>query len=267
MPGADPISVDGDSYVAFLDRQAAVFQAQRRAGLARLDLRPGDAVLDAGCGPGTDSFDIESFVMPGGKVVGVDADKKMIEVARRRAEARQSKVEFSIGDVCRLDYDSNSFDVVRCVLLLLHVHDPEQAVFEMVRVLRPGGRLVCIDVDHQMDAIDATDVSLAERVLRGRFERLRNPRIGRQLRGLLAGAGLAAVDVEVLTQVSTSWDDFNALTGEHRPTVFDFAIENGVAPASEVEALERDLRTRDDDGRFFACAVRMRATGTKPASS
>jgi len=267
MTGADSSSADADAYVAFLDQQAAVFEGQRRAGLARLDLRPGDAVLDAGCGPGTDSFEIESFVLPGGRVVGVDVNGSMIEVARRRAEARQSVVEFSIGDVCRLDYCDDTFDVVRCVLLLLHVDDPEAAVLEMVRVLRPGGRLVCIDVDHQMDAIDATNLPLAERILRGRFEGLRNPRIGRQLRGLLAGAGLAEVDVEVLTQVSTSWADFNALSGEHRPTIFDFAVGSGVASAEEVEALEGDLRTRDSQGRFFACALRMRATGTKPASS
>lgn len=167
----------------------------------------------------------------------------------------------------QLDYSADTFDLARCVLVLLHVDDADKAIREMVRVLRPGGRLVCIDVDHQMDALDATDVELAEKVLRGRFEGLRNPRIGRQLRALLVGAGLIDVDVEALSQVSTSWADFEAVAGQHSPTMFDVAVETGVASVLEVAALEDDLRARDREGRFFACAVRMRACGTKPTGA
>ena len=262
MTGAQPGEAS-DAYVAFLDRQGAVFREERHAGYARLDLQPGNAVLDAGCGPGVDTFDLEELVGREGRVVGVDASETMIAVARKRASQRDSHAEFLVGDVRTLELQSETFDLVRAVLLLLHVEDPDAAVREMVRVLRPGGRIVCIDVDHQMDAVDATDLALAERVFRGRFADLPSPRIGRQLRGLFAGAGLAQVEVEVLPKVSTSWDQFNELEGDGRPTVFELAARRGDATKSELESLEADLRTRDAEGRFFACAARMRCSGVK----
>jgi ubiquinone/menaquinone biosynthesis C-methylase UbiE len=154
--------------------------------------------------------------MPGGRVVGVDASDSMISAARQRALARGSKAQFLLGDVRSLDLADESFDLARCVLLLLHVQDPFAAVRELVRVVRPGGRLLSIDVDHPMDAIDATDLVLAERVFRGRFADLQNPRIGRQLRGLFVAAGLVHVEVEVITEVKTSWAEFNALQGPKR---------------------------------------------------
>jgi SAM-dependent methyltransferase len=253
-------SGDRDPYVAFLDHQAEVFRDQRRSGFTRLGLKPGQAVLDAGCGPGTDTFDLEELVMPEGRVVGVDSSELMIAIARRRAIASGSQAQFMLSDVCALELPDETFDLARCVMLLLHVRDPASALDEMVRVLRPGGQLVCIDVDRQMVAVDATDVGLAERVLRGRFVEL-HPRIGSQLRGLFVSAGLDQVQVEVITEVSTSWSQFTALQG---PSVFDSALSRGVATREELDELKSDLEARDAQGRFFSCATRMRCSGIKP---
>jgi SAM-dependent methyltransferase len=253
-------SAGGDPYVAFLDRQAEVFGDQRRSGFTRLGLKPGQAVLDAGCGPGTDTFDLEELVMPGGRVVGVDSSEVMITVARQRAIASGSQAQFMLSDVCALELPDETFDLARCVMLLLHVRDPASAIDEMVRVLRPGGQLVCIDVDRQMSAVDATDVDLAERVLRGQFVEL-HPRMGTQLRGLFVSAGLGQVQVEAITEVSTSWSQFTALLGS---SVFDSALSRGVATQEEIDEMKSDLETRDAEERFFSCATRMRCSGIKP---
>ena len=250
--------------VDFLDRQALVFSEQRRVGLARLGLHPGDSVLDAGCGPATDTFDLEDLVMPGGRVVGVDADPAMIHTAISRASERASSAEFSVADVHYLDYPDGTFDLARCVLLLLHVEDPLAVVQEMARVVMPGGQVLSIDPDHQMTAVDASDPALSERVFRGRFAALTNPRIGRQLRGLFVAAGLVDVKVEAFTEVSVSWSEFDVLR-PGQPTALDIALAQGSASVSEVEDLKADLAGRDRDGRFFACSVRMRCQGTKPS--
>jgi SAM-dependent methyltransferase len=256
----DAKSAVRDPYVAFLDRQAEVFRDQRRSGFTRLGLKPVQAVLDAGCGPGTDTFDLEEFVMPGGRVVGVDSNEVMIAVARWRATVRGSQAQFMLNDVCALELPDETFDLARCVMLLLHVRDPATALGEMIRVLRPGGQLVCIDVDRQMIAVDATDVDLADRVLRGRFVEL-HPRMGTQLRGLFVSAGLDQVQVEAITEVSTSWSQFTALLGS---SVFDSALSRGVATREELDELKSDLEARDAQGRFFSCATRMRCSGVKP---
>ena len=252
------------AYMAFLERQAEVFKVEREASLARLGLHPGQVILDAGCGPGTDTFSIETLVSPGGRVVGVDSSEAMIGVARQRGAQRASGAEFLVGDVRSLEVAADTFDLARCVLLRLHVDDPGPAVAEMARVVRPGGRVICVDVDHQMDAVDAGDLELAERVFRGRFAQVQNPRIGRQLRGLFIAAGLVDVDIEVLTKVSRSWGEFNALADPTGPSLFDQAVARGDASRAEVDALEADLLDRHADGRFFACAVRMRCSGAKP---
>lgn len=252
-----------NEYIEFLDRQAEVFRAQRQTSLARLGLSAGDVVLDAGCGPGTDTMELASLVAPTGRTIGVDSDPGMIEIATARGRARASTAEFVVGDVQALEFESDTFDLVRSVLLLLHVEQPARAVVELTRVLRPDGRLVCIDVDHYMDALDADEPEVAERVLRGGLARLRSPRMGRQLRGLFAAAGLRDIEVEVSTDVHTSWADYTRLSGGARPTTFDRAIAAGAATEEEVARLVAEMRVRDEGGRFFACSVRMRCAGTK----
>jgi hypothetical protein len=88
--------------------------------------------------------------------------------------------------------------------------------------------------------------------------------MGRQLRGLFVTAGLVQVDVEVLTSVSTSWAEFNALAIQGQSTAFDLAVEHGDATEVEVAALRADLEARDAAGQFFACSVRVRCSGIKP---
>jgi SAM-dependent methyltransferase len=169
-----------------------------------------------------------------------------------------------VGDLRALDLPDATFDVARGLLVLLHVEHPDVAVGEIVRVLQPGGRFVCTDVDHQMDAVDASDVALAERVFRGRYADLRNPRIGRQLYGLFVDAGLVDLTVEVVPAVETSWAAFRAQMGETGPTAFELAVTRGDASLAEVIALEADLESRGADGRFFACTMAVRCSGVKP---
>jgi hypothetical protein len=97
-------------------------------------------------------------------------------------------------------------------------------------------------------------------VLRGGFVEL-HPQMGRQLRGLFVSAGLDRVQVEVISEVSTSWSQFTALLGS---SVFDSALSRGVATREEIDELKSDLEARDAQGRFFSCAARMRCSGIKP---
>ncbi len=94
-------SQDPDFFVRFMDeaQKPAGIQASKRIMLERIALVPGEAVLEVGCGPGTDVFDLVELVGPAGRLVGLDASATMIAEARRRAEARQVPVTFAVGDV------------------------------------------------------------------------------------------------------------------------------------------------------------------------
>ncbi|ETX01186.1 MAG: hypothetical protein ETSY1_08365 [Candidatus Entotheonella factor] len=107
-------------------------------------LSPGVSVLDCGCGPGSMSLSIASLVAPG-NVVGVDFGASQIESAMSAAiQAGVQNAAFRTADVYALPFENATFDRVFSHALLEHLSDPQRAVGEMFRVLKPGGYIgVC----------------------------------------------------------------------------------------------------------------------------
>lgn len=108
----------------------------------RAALATGEHVLDVACGTGIVSFAAARAVGTSGRVTGVDISGQMVEFAAHRADVRQvHNARFLRMDAENLDFPDASFDVVTCALGLMYMPDPVQALREMRRVLRPGGRL------------------------------------------------------------------------------------------------------------------------------
>jgi SAM-dependent methyltransferase len=106
-------------------------------------LRPGERVLDVACGTGLVSFAAARAVGQAGGVCGVDLSGQMVDAARARAAALGlGQAEFLRMDAESLDCADASFDVALCSLGLMYLPEPERALRELARVLRPGGRLV-----------------------------------------------------------------------------------------------------------------------------
>jgi ubiquinone/menaquinone biosynthesis C-methylase UbiE len=112
--------------------------AARTALLVAASLVEAEQVLDVACGTGLLTFEAARRVGPAGQVVGVDLSDKMIEAARRMPG---TNVNFRRMDAQQLDLPAQSVDAVLCGLGLMYVADPLVAVTEMLRVLRPGGRV------------------------------------------------------------------------------------------------------------------------------
>ena len=113
--------------------------------LARLGA--GESVLDIGCGTGTLAIAAKRRIGPMGKVIGIDASTEMIARARRKAAKAAAEVEFRRAAAEALPFAQESFDAVLCTTVL-HCLPPEarrQALGEMRRVLKPGGRLLAAD--------------------------------------------------------------------------------------------------------------------------
>ena len=127
-------------YEPLWQRQLADVQARL---LARASLASSERVLDVACGTGLVSFDAARAVGPQGRVLGVDLSGKMVGIARQRAAQQQlSNVSFARMDAEALALPDASFDVALCALGLMYMPEPEQALHEMRRVLRPSGRMV-----------------------------------------------------------------------------------------------------------------------------
>jgi len=121
--------------------QAQLAEAQA-ALLAWASPAPGEQVLDVACGTGLVSFEAARAVGASGHVLGIDLSERMVGVAEQRAcESKLSNCSFSRMDAETLALPDARFDVVLCALGLMYMPSPEQALREMRRVLRPGGRV------------------------------------------------------------------------------------------------------------------------------
>jgi ubiquinone/menaquinone biosynthesis C-methylase UbiE len=125
----------------------SLWQAQLQPAQAELlalaALRPGQQVLDVACGTGLVAFAAAAAVGAQGRVLGIDLSAQMVDAAQRRAQARcLAHVAFQRMDAETLALPDASVDVALCALGLMYLPDPERAVAEMRRVLRPGGCLV-----------------------------------------------------------------------------------------------------------------------------
>ena len=114
-------------------------QPQGDAILEALELASGSHVLDVATGTGDPGLTLASR-RPGVRVTGLDASEGMLEIARAKARARGlGNYEAGLGDACALDYAAQTFDAITCRLGFMFFPEPQVAVEEMARVLRPKG--------------------------------------------------------------------------------------------------------------------------------
>lgn len=121
----------------------------REKTLAVMGIRPGDFILDVGCGTGSLTIMIDEILDKSGRVTGIDAAPKMIAIARKKAARQGSRAIFTAGVAEKLDFADASFDIVVNSMFTHHIDNElkQQAFSEMSRVLKPGGRLCTADID------------------------------------------------------------------------------------------------------------------------
>jgi ubiquinone/menaquinone biosynthesis C-methylase UbiE len=135
---------------------SVLVQAAERAAQAG-DIQPGMLVLDLGCGTGNAAI---AAARCGAVVTGVDPAERLLEVARQRAVEERLSIAFSRGDAGDIPARDGSFDLVLSVFAVIFAPDAQRAAAEMVRVLRPGGRIV------MTSWVDAGALAMAGKLLR-----------------------------------------------------------------------------------------------------
>jgi len=116
----------------------------------RWRLREASSLADVGCGLGHWSRLLYSYLRPPAKLTGVDREPRWVAEAPQRfrrafPDVAPEQIVFLQGDADRLPLPDNSFHVVTCQTLLMHLAQPAAALREMLRILRPGGLLICAE--------------------------------------------------------------------------------------------------------------------------
>lgn len=221
----------------------------------RIGLRDGMRVVEIGCGSGNIACWVAEQVRPSGTVVAIDNSAAQVEQARRQAHARGlGNIEFQVADAYSPRLAEASFDVAYCRLVLMHLTDPGLALAAMRRLVRPGGKVVCEEMDLGCWLCDPPADAMR------RFFELNDAlglrrhehfRLGASLHRLFRQAGLSRPEVGTNFPL--------AVRGEHKRllgmTFIEFApelVREGLASQPDVDRIAGELmKLADDETTLF----------------
>lgn len=221
---ATPVAYLHGTSAAEQGRLSLLNRLMNDAGLRELGLKGGERIVDFGCGLG--QLSLEMARAAGERLVGIEQSAEQLARAERHA-----LLDLRLGDVADPPLQPaewGSFDVAHARFVLEHVRDPVAVVRNMVRAVRPGGRVVLQDDDHDVFRAwpEPPGFTALWRAFQRTYDRLGcDPFIGRRLVSLLHEAGAAPV--------RSTWIFFGACAGEPRWPGFVENIHSQLAGARE----------------------------------
>lgn len=215
--------------------------------------KPGMRVLDLACGTGEPAISLASEVGPLGRVVGIDLNGELLEVARRRAAQRSlNNVSFHPADAHALPFADASFDLVSSRLGIMFFDHVGRAMAEAHRILRPRGRIALLAWGPFEQPYFLTTIAIVSRHVPGSVLRPGSPNMFRfsqsgSLTSVLLSAGFSRVEERTVTVSWTwpgtpeeVWDYFREVTAPFRPLLAAIPPEKaGLINAEVVAAISR----------------------------
>lgn len=255
----------GHSQSDYLALIAKMVSAYKQRTYELMQIQAGDKVLDMGCGPATDTIFLASLVGKAGKVVGVDIDEEQIARAQQRAAeagVEQWVTHLSV-DGQQLPFDPNYFDAARSERVFQHNTDPKRLLKEIIRVTKPGCRVVVVDTDWSTMSIDTDLIDIEQKLKKFHVETvIKNGFSGRKLYRLFLQSGLDDVRVELAPTFVTDYQVSRLVTWYD--VTEKSALEAGILSEKELEEFHAELEKADSEGRYFATVLQIIVTGCKP---
>lgn len=239
-----------DGKISYLEILTAQMAGWKRRASDMLALTPGQSVLEVGCGMGHDTQYLAGLVGADGAAVGVDFSAELVAQAQQRTAGLGLSLRFQQGDAQALAFDDNSFDAARIERTLQHLPDPALAVRELVRVVRPGGRIVVFEPDWDTVMVAGGDVGVqrAVRAYTTDFAHAHGT-IGRDVPALLVAAGCTVLDADGAFFSTRSLELADTIFGLRK--ILEGAIARGMVSAAGGQACWDAMAERDRQGAFY----------------
>lgn len=196
------ISGNLEAEVNRLKAQVDLFWEKELKRYKEFGLEDGMSVIELGCGPG---FVIEKLMaeFPRVNITGMEIDPFLVRYAGDYLQTNNfNRCQILDGSIMDTGLPENSFDFAVTRLVLEHLPDPVNAVKEVHRILKPGGKAVFIDNDFEMHIMTSPHVpelrELYEAYCRARYAEGGNPKIGRELPTILKKGGFSNIDFEII---------------------------------------------------------------------
>jgi SAM-dependent methyltransferase len=229
-----------------------------------MSLKPGEHVIEVGCGNGTFLPRLAEAVGSAGRVVGLDHSDELVSEARGKVQGLGlvPPVEVTVGDAYRLPFEPGSFHAAHCERVLMHLEDPTAALREMARVVRTGGCVVAAEPDWAGIRIDHPDREAFDLVyLRALKQRQKD--VGLTLRRRMSAVGLRPT---VIGTVPFVFDQYSTLGlyGLDLVPIVDLLVAEGAMPAERLREVIPALEDSDRVGGYYAAGF-MHVVGGRRA--
>ena len=251
---------DYSSCLTTLDN-LSYFRKYKEQSYRLLDIQPGDTVLDAGCGLGYDARRMAELVTNSGQVIGIDASHGLIREASRLHSEHKHPLQFITGDIRKLAFADSTFSQCRIDRVLQHVEQPDRAIHELFRVLKPGGMVLAYENDWGAFTISSSDQDTTRAVENYWCHSFTNGRIGRNLTALFTEAGFTNTSASSMTSTVNEYKLANEFFNIEETV--DRLVDSNVLPKAKGQAWINDLRTRDKKECFSIELTAYIATGQK----
>ncbi len=238
--------------------QIESFKLCKQLMLELVKIEKGHHILDVGCGLGYDLQRLSPIVGGHGRVVGIDYSDAMVQEAAKRAKQLNLPIEYYQGDAHSINFPNNSFDLCRSERVLMFLKNPQAAVAEMVRVLRPGGYLTIFDFYHDGVVLDLPDQKMTRKIVHALSDSFINGTIGAKLPALFRNCGLDDIKI-VPHSCLLSYNFFKLVSSG----ALNKATAMGTISKSELDWWKTELEKAHQSGNFLVSYPGFIVSGRK----
>jgi ubiquinone/menaquinone biosynthesis C-methylase UbiE len=254
-------SPDAEYLIESMDVMSALpsIKAIKQEAINMLDLMSGDNVLEAGCGNSIDVNLIYQKVGQTGKVIGIDASQKMIEIAKARTSSEN--IIFLNMDAANIGFPDEFFNACHADRLLISHANYKEIFTELIRVVKKGGRVCIVDVDALSICI-SPEITHTDVILNKALSSFVNVKMGRRLLNLYVSNYLKNIKIKTNLCEITNFYQLNQ--------IFDFSkiikscIDEGTLTQGDADLWINNMIKYSDNSNFYYCVTFFTLSGIVP---